>query len=242
MSTIVFIPGMWHNAACFDQTIKQLKERGYNAVALTCKGNEPESDNRTVTFDEMIDSVVEFCKKINDRLIIACHSSGGTITLNAAPKFSDKIDKIIFNNAFVLPHGECQFDYIPDDIENRMTKSAKSTHDDAIPVDEENVREKLMTYAKEEDIVRLLKILVPQPLVLMNTPSNSNDFFTLKSIPKRLVHCTKDKTFPPYGYAQMFKNIPGVSDNDIIHIDADHQAFFSNPDLFIDAFVKCLEI
>jgi len=231
---------MWHNATCFDNTIKQLKERGYNAVAVTCKGNEAESEDRSVTFEEIIDSVVSFCESIEGRLIIACHSSGGTIALNAVPKFAEKIDKIIFNNAFVLPHGECQFDYIPDDIEDRMTKSAEATHDVAIPVDEENVREKLMTKADEDDIIRLMEMLVPQPLVLMNTASNSNDFFALKSIPKRLVHCTQDETFPPFGYAEMFKNIPGVSDRDIVHIDADHQAFFSKPDVFIEAFIKCL--
>lgn len=241
MSTIVFIPGMWHNATCFDYTITQLNNKGYNAVALTCKGNEPVSDNRNVTFEEIIDGVTDFCQNINDRLILVCHSSGGTITLNAAPKFANKIDKIIFNNAFVLPHGECQFDYIPDNIENRMTKAANSTLDNAIPVDEENVRERLMTEATEEDIIRLLNILVPQPLVLMNTPSDSNSFFNLKSIPKRLIHCTLDKTFPPNGYADMFKNIPDVTNDDIVHISGDHQAFFSNPDLFIDGLITCLE-
>ena len=241
MSTIVLIPGMWHNATCFDHTIKQLKERGYNAVALTCKGNEPVNDNRSVTFEEIIDSVVTFCKNIDDKLIIACHSSGGTITLNAVPKFAEKVEKIIFNNAFVLPHGECQYDYIPDEIEKRMTASAEATSDRAILVDEENVRTKLMTEASEEDIIRLMEILVPQPLALMNAPSNSNDFYRLDSIPKRLLHCTLDKTFPPYGYVEMFKNIPEATDNDIVHIDADHQAFFSNPDLFIEGFIKCIE-
>lgn len=241
MSTIVFIHGMWHNATCFDHIVNRLREQGYQATAITYRGNEPYREDRTVTFQEIMDGVVEDCSKIPGKLILVCHSSGGTVVLNSAPRFADKIEKIIFNNAFVLPHGKCQFDYIPDEIEKRMTDSALARPDAAIPVDLDNVRTRLMTRASEESIQQLLSILVPQPLCLMNTPSNSKPFFDLVQIPKRMVHCLDDKTFPPYGYADMFLQLPGTKEEDIVHIDCDHQGFFSNPDVFFPALLKCLQ-
>jgi len=242
MSTIVFIHGMWHNGECFDHVVEHLKERGHNAVALTHRGNEKDAVNRYVTFDEIMDGAVEYCEKIDDRLIVVCHSSGGTVALNSIPRFSAKVDKVIFNNAFVLEDGKCQFDVIPPEVNEGMTKSANESSDNAFAVSEFVVRNLLMNRAQEEDIQRLLSLLVPQPLALMTGMSNSKAFFELNNIPKYMIHCTDDQSLPPFTYLKMFKNIPGVTDDHVVNIDGDHQTFFNNPELFADALVKCVEM
>jgi len=63
-------------------------------------------------------------RKADRPVVLAAHSSAGFLVQSVAAKIPDKIDHLIFNNAFVLPHGKCQFDIVSPDVAEGMTQAA----------------------------------------------------------------------------------------------------------------------
>ena len=84
----------------------------------------------------------------------------------ALPKVAEKVEKVIFNNAWLLPDNKSQFDFVPDEIKNVMRQAAVASGTGAIPIDPQFVRAMLATQASDELIEELMKLLVEQPLLL----------------------------------------------------------------------------
>lgn len=234
---ILLLHGAWHNGSCWMEVQKLLKEQGYESEALTLPGNGI-NDNKNVTYDDYVNYVVNEINKQDKPVIVVGHSSAGHVLQMAIPKVKEKIEKIIFNNAWLLPHGKSQFDFVPDEIKEVMRKLAIESGDGAIPIDISFVKGMLATEASEDCINALMDKLVTQPLIIMETKINANDFSQL-NIPLVLLYCTKDKSVAPGAFLGMFKS---QGDNPVVEVDCDHEGLFTNPKVYTEGLIKCIEI
>lgn len=237
MSKIILIHGAWHNAKCWNEVTRLLKNQGYEAEALTLPGNG-EDHNKDVTYSDYVDYVSDYLKAEGEKVIVVAHSSAGHIMQMAIPKAKDKVEKIIFNNAWILPHGKSQFDFVPEEIKGFMREEAIKSGTGAIPIDPAFVRGMLATEGNEEKINELMEILVTQPLIIMETPINADDFAAL-DIPKVLLYCNKDVSVPPGAFVGMFKSL---GDNPIVEVDCDHEGLFTNPEVYTQGLIECIRI
>jgi hypothetical protein len=155
----------------------------------------------------------------------------------AAPKAPEKIARLIFLNAFILPEGKSQFDLVPPEASEAMTAAAQASPDNCVPVIEDFVRNMLMAGEPAEMQDALIKRLVPEPLVLFTTPVATAPFNKL-SIPKSFVFCKGDVSLPPGGYLEMAR---GLGEYKLIEIDGSHEAFFTNPRVVVEGFLEALK-
>lgn len=237
MSSIILIHGAWHTGSCWDDVSRILKENGHNVFCITLPGNGP-NDNKNVTYQSYIDHVYQVISDYKEKVIIVGHSSAGHVIQMSIPKIADRIEKIIFNNAWILADGLSQFDLIPDDIKSTMRTGAKGSGTNSIPVDAAFVKHSLATNASPEILQKLLSKLVPQPIVLFEEPIKASAFAKL-SIPLVLLHNKKDTSLPPGAYIGMYKSL---GDNPVIEIDCDHEGLFTNPNLFTEGLLRCIEL
>ncbi|MBP1924455.1 pimeloyl-ACP methyl ester carboxylesterase [Sedimentibacter acidaminivorans] len=236
-SKILLLHGAWHNGSCWMEVQQLLKEKGYESEALTLPGNG-EDDDKVVTYDDYVKYVSEKINNQDKPVIVVGHSSAGHILQMAIPKANEKVEKVIFNNAWLLPHGKSQFDFVPDEIKEGMRTLAKESGDGAIPIDIMFVKGMLATEASEECIEALMGKLVTQPLVIMETKINANDFNQL-NIPLVLLYCTKDKSVAPGAFLDMFK---AQGQNEVVEIECDHEGLFTNPKVYTEGLIQCIEI
>ncbi|MDP3387186.1 MAG: alpha/beta hydrolase [Eubacteriales bacterium] len=237
MSRILLIHGAWHNEKCWNTVISLLEKEGYDAFALTLPGNEVDGD-KNVSYDDYVNHVVEVINNQPDDVIVVGHSSAGHVIQMAVPKVKDKVKKIIFNDAWIIPDGQSQFDLVPEEIKNGMIEAAKASGENAIPVDPGFLRGMLATEADEETFEKLLGILVSQPLALMETPINAKPLESL-NMPKVLLYCTKDISLPKEVYVGMFV---ALGSDQIVEVECDHEGLFTNPEAFTKGLIKCIEI
>lgn len=237
MSKIVLIHGAWHNGRCWDGVSSLLKKAGYEVEALTLPGNG-EGDSKDVSYEDYVNYVVSSLKAQKDKVLVVAHSSAGHITQMAVPKAKEKVKKIIFNNAWILPDGKSQFDFVPEEIKSQMRKMAVESGTGAIPIDPGFVKGMLATRADEEQFKKLMDILVTQPLIIMETPVDAKAFSDL-SIPLVLLYCTKDVSVPPGAFLGMFK---ALGDNPVVEVDCDHEGLFTDPEAYTAGLVKCIEM
>ena len=158
-SKVLLLHGAWHNGSCWMEVQKLLKEKGYESEALTLPGNGV-NDDKNVSYDDYVQYVSEEINKQDKPVIVVGHSSAGHILQMAIPKAKENVEKIIFNNAWLLPDGKSQFDFVPDEVKDGMRMMAKESGNGAIPIDISFVKGMLATEASDERIQELMSILV----------------------------------------------------------------------------------
>ncbi|NLK36000.1 MAG: alpha/beta hydrolase [Gracilibacteraceae bacterium] len=236
MRKIVLIHGAWHNGRCWNEVSRLLKKAGYEVEALTLPGNG-EGDSKNVSYEDYVNYIAKSLNAQKNKVIVVAHSSAGHIVQMAVPKAKGKVEKIIFNNEWILPDGKSQFDFVPEEIKSNMREQAKKGNG-AIPIDPGFVRGMLATQADDEQFNKLMDILVTQPLVIMETPVDAKAFNEL-SIPMVLLYCTRDMSVPPGAFLEMFKSL---GDYPVVEVECDHEGLFTNPEAYTNGLVKCIEI
>jgi pimeloyl-ACP methyl ester carboxylesterase len=232
----VFIHGAWHGGWCWEGVIEELEKAGHTAEAPTMPGHNPGDDRSQIKFDDYIDKICEVLNRQSRPVVLVGHSSGGYMLQAAAPRAADKIARLVFLNAFILPEGKSQFDLVPPEASEAMTVAAQASPDNCVPVIEDFVRNMLMTGEPVEKQDALIKQLIPQPFALFTTPVATEAFGKL-TIPKTVVFCKGDVSLPPGAYLGMAQ---GLGEYDLIEVEGSHETFFTNPGVVAEGFLKAL--
>jgi len=226
MKRFVLIHGAWHGGWCWEGVIRILVKSGHTAEAPTMPGHSPGDDRSKVTFNSYVEKIIEVLKKQPRPVIIVGHSSAGFLLQSAAPKLSDKIERLVFHNAFILPDGMAQFDVVPPEISRAMIEAAKASPDNSVPVNEDFVRNVLMAGDTKELKDALIKRLTPQPLALFTTKVNTAAFNGL-TIPRTVLFCKDDASLPPGAFLGMAQSLGKFDLNEII--PGGHETLFTKP-------------
>ena len=232
----VLIHGAWHGDWCWSGVIKELEDAGHTAEAPLMPGHNPGDDRSHITFDSYVEKIVEVLKTQPKPVILVGHSSAGFLLQVAAPKAPDKIEKLIFHNAFILSDGMAQFDLVPPDVAKAMTSAAKASPDNCVPVMEDFVRGMLMGGEPRDIQDALIARLVPQPLALFATKVNTTDFKQL-NIPRTVLFCRDDISLPAGAYIGMAQNL---GQHDLLEVEGGHETLFARPEVVAQGLMRAV--
>jgi pimeloyl-ACP methyl ester carboxylesterase len=232
----ILIHGAWHGGWCWDGVIAGLEKAGYSAEAPTMPGHRPGDHRSDIRLEDYIGKIMETIEKQAEPVILVGHSSAGFLLQCVAARIPEKIEHLIFNNAFILPDGKCQFDLVPPDVAAGMTQAAKASPDNCIPVMEDFVRNNLMAGEPVEKQDQLLARLVPQPIALFSTPISIRGFEP-GSFKKTVLYCRHDVSLPPGAFLGMAQ---ALGQYDLIEVDLGHEGVFTSPDSIAAGLVKAV--
>lgn len=188
-------------------------------------GHHPDDDRAGIQLSDYADAIVNVLERQSEPVVIVGHSSGGYMIQASVPRAADKVARMIFLNAFILPNSTSQFDLVPAEAAEGMIAAAQASPDMCVPVIEDFVRNVLMNGESTEDQDALLSRLVPQPLALFTTGFDTTPFEAL-DMPRSVVFCTGDISMPPGGYLAMAE---GLGDYRLVEIAGSHEALFTDP-------------
>lgn len=223
----VLIHGAWHGGWCWEGVVDILKAAGHSAEAPTMPGHGPGDDRSGITMKDYVDGITEVLNRQTRPVVLVGHSSAGFLLQQAAATAADKIERLVFHNAFILGDGQSQFDLVPPEAAEGMNVAAKASPDQTIPVDEGFVRNALMAGDPVEKQDELIARLVPQPLALFTTKVSTAAFQKL-DIPKTVLFCKEDASLPPGGYLGMARNLDQF---DLIELEGGHETLFVHPEV-----------
>ena len=200
-------------------------------------GHNSGDDRAGIKFDDYVDKITSLLAKQDTPVVLVGHSSAGSLLQMAAPRVPDKIQQLVFHNAFILPDGKSQFDLVPTEAAEAMTAAANASPDNCVPVIEDFVRHQLMAGEPVEMQDALISRLVPQPIALFTTPITTRDFVKL-NIPRSVVFCKDDASLPPGAFLGMAQ---GLGDYQLIEIPGSHESLFTNPAVVAEGLIKALQ-
>lgn len=238
---VILIHGAWHGDWVWEGVGERLEAAGHTVLTPTMRGHFPEDDRIDILFNDYVDLVVDWIGVTDpphEKVVLVGHSSAGMILQMVAQRVPERLAKLVFINAFVLPYGRCQFDVVPPEVAAGMVAAAQASPDLSVPIDPGFVRHALMAGETEEDIQRLLAELVPQPLALFTTPVTEENPEGLAAVEKVVIFCKDDISLPPGAYLGMAQQALGQFT--LIEIEGGHETLFTHPERVADALLQAM--
>lgn len=211
----VLVHGAWHGGWCWDAVMKKL---GKSAVAPTLTGLAERARELTpaINLSTHVMDVVGSCANF-ERVTLVGHSYGGLVITAAFDALSEKIERLVYLDAFLPANGQTGFDLMKKEYGQHWREKAKNG---AVPP-------MLSAKAMGIDDVKLAKIvdakLTPHPLATFESKVQFDEV-NWKRTKKTYIRCAKYAGFGPT--AQRAKTL-GF---DVREIDSGHDAMLVAPE------------
>lgn len=104
------VPGGWQGGWVFDAVAAELHRNGHQVEAVTLAGLEsdgPVDADRQPNLDTHIDQVAEIVARSHESPLALCgHSYGGMVIAGVADRLGDRLDQLVFIDAYVPDDGD----------------------------------------------------------------------------------------------------------------------------------------
>ncbi len=228
MSTFVLIHGGWHGAWCWDKVAPLLEQDGHEVVRFDLPGHgEDRTPAVEVTLEGYTDRVVDALDALPEPVVLVGHSLGGAVISQAAERRPEKIEKLVYLCALLLPSGKSAIEASQDDGGSVILKNAEVEEDRGrIILTEAGMREALYHDCPEEDFERARRLISPQPLAPLGTPVEVTEG-NFGSVRRTYVHTTQDRVVSPAAQEKMYAELPCEK---VVSMATGHLPFFAAPE------------
>jgi pimeloyl-ACP methyl ester carboxylesterase len=227
MKTFILIHGSWHSAWNWHKVVPLLEKAGHRAIAIDLPGmGRDKTPIQEVTLQKSVEKICELIDSIKGKVILVGHSKNGIMISQVAEYRPDRIEKLVYLAAYLIPNGKTQREYSMQDTEG-VLKPYVIMHDklQATTLQPEIYKEGL--YADcDDDITELAKVLLShEPVQSAITPLQLTEE-NFGSIPRVYIECTADKAVTPFIQHKMYTEMPCEK---VYSLPTSHSPFFSKP-------------
>lgn len=227
MKTFILIHGSWHSAWNWHKVIPLLEKQGHRAIAIDLPGmGRDKTPVQEVKMKTTVEKICKLIDSIESKVILVGHSKNGIMISQVAEYRPDKIEKLIYLAAYLVPNGKTQREYSLQDTHG-VLKPYVTMHEElnAHTLQPEIYKEGL--YADcDDDITELAKILLShEPVESGITPLQLTEK-NYGSIPKFYIECTEDKAVTPFIQRKMYTE---TRCEKVYSMATSHSPFFSRP-------------
>jgi pimeloyl-ACP methyl ester carboxylesterase len=227
VSTYVLIPGAWHGAWCWERVTPLLVARGHEVRTpeLPATGADT-GDPRRITLTGWARAVADVVEREPEPVILVGHSRGGIVISQAAELGPDRVRRLVYVSAYLLPDGTTLAAQARADagslIAPNMVPAASGV---TCTLRAEIVRDALYGRCSVADANWAAARLSPEPLKPLVTPLRLSDA-RYGRIPRLYIECSADRAVTPAAQRAMQAVLPCER---VYTLDADHSPFLSRP-------------
>lgn len=171
--------------------------------------------------------VVEALDALSEPVVLVGHSLSGTVISQAAERRPEKIEKLVYLCALLLPSGKSAIEASREDGDSVVMQGARMEEERGrINLAEEGMREALYQDCPEEDFERTRRLISPQPLAPLATPVEVTEG-NFGSVRRTYVHTTQDRAVSPPAQEKMYTELPCEK---VVLMATGHLPFFAAPE------------
>lgn len=240
-STLILVHGAGHGAWCWSKVIPLMQEKQINTVAIDLPGSSNDTTKLfTHSFTDDVQAIKNMANSVQGKVILVGHSSGGVAIAQASELLGkNKVEKLIFLDAFMPKNGESVLDLVEKATKNNgpmnQTETAPimlfTSNFKAFQWNPVNVAERFYHDCKKEDISFATENLTWQSAASVGTPAQLTDS-VYGCIPKYYILCTKAYELDK---SSISNNVPVKK---LFKLPSSHSPFFSMPEKLADIFQK----
>jgi pimeloyl-ACP methyl ester carboxylesterase len=227
MKTFILIHGSWHSAWNWHKVIPLLESKGHKAIAIDLPGmGRDKTPIQEVKMKATVAKICELIDSVAGKVILVGHSKNGIMISQAAEYRPEKIEKLVYLAAYLIPNGKTQREYSVQDT-GGVLKPYVTMHENlqAHTLQPEIYKEGL--YADcDDDITELAKILLSHEPVESGITALELTEENYGRIPRIYIECTEDRAVTPFIQRKMYTETPCEK---VYSLPTSHSPFFSKP-------------
>ncbi len=227
MKTFVLIHGSWHSAWNWHLLIPILEKAGHRAIAIDLPGmGRDKTPIGEVKMKTTVEKICALIDQLEGKVILVGHSKNGIMIAQAAEYRPNKIEKLVYLAAYLIPNGKTQREYSLQDTQG-VLKPYVTLHEElnATTLEPEIYKEGL--YADCADYITDLakRLLSHEPVESAITPLQLTQE-NFGRVPRVYIECTEDRAVTPFIQKKMYTELPCQS---VYQMATSHSPFFSRP-------------
>jgi pimeloyl-ACP methyl ester carboxylesterase len=226
--TFVLIAGAWHGAWCWVKLRPLLEALGHRVLTpeLPGTGADP-TDPAEVTLETWARFVAGIVENESEPVTLLGHSRGGVVISRTAELVADRLRRLVYLSAYLVPAGGSLAETARDDEAslvppNMLPAPGGST----CRLDEKVIRAALFGQCSDADYEFALARMSPEPLKPLVTRLRLSAS-RFGRVPRAYVECLQDRTVTLPAQRRMQAELPC---DPVLTLDSDHSPFFSQPE------------
>src|SRR6476469_2143288 len=112
MKTFILIHGSWHSAWNWHKVVPLIEKAGHKAIAIDLPGmGRDKTPIDQVKMETTVEKICALIDSIPGKVILVGHSKNGIMISQAAEYRPQKIEKLVYLAAYLIPNGKTQREY-----------------------------------------------------------------------------------------------------------------------------------
>lgn len=229
MATIVLVHGHMHGAWCWEKVVPLLEAKGHEVVAFDLPGRDGDkAQHQSVSLEQYVQAAEAVVLEQAEPVVLVGHSAGGTILSEIAERHPERVSRLVYVAAMLLPAGESIFSAFV--TKNPMDPALAVDGASAVWTDYQLIRRRFYNTSPDEDAARAIEKLCAEPIPPMTQPVQVTPE-RYGRVARSFIQTRFDNAVPFEAQASMCETLPC---NPVIVMDTDHSPFLSAPDEFAD--------
>jgi len=227
MKTFILIHGSWHSSWNWHRVIPILENQGHRAIAIDLPGmGRDKTPIQDVKMKSTVDIICKLIDSVEGKVILVGHSKNGIMISQAAEYRPNKIEKLIYLAAYLVPNGKAQRDYSLQDTQGVLKPYVTRYEEtNSHTLQPEIYKEGL--YADCDDhILQLAKLLLSHESAESGKETLHLTEENYGSVPRFYIECTEDKAV---GILLQRKMVAESTCEKVYSMATSHSPFFSKP-------------
>lgn len=227
MKTFILIHGSWHSAWNWHRVVPLIEQAGHKAIAIDLPGmGRDKTPIQEVKLNTTVEKICQLIDHQEDKVILVGHSKNGIMISQAAEHRPDKIEKLVYLAAYLIPDGKTQREYSLQDTDGVLKPYVTPFPELHAHTLQTSIYKEGLYHDCDDYITELAKLLLShEPVESGITPLHltAENYGT---VPRYYIECLQDRAVTPFIQNKMYTETPCRK---VYSMDTSHSPFFSKP-------------
>ena len=227
MKTFILIHGSWHSAWNWHKVIPLIEKAGHEAIAIDLPGmGRDKTPIQEVKMKTTVEKICQVIDSVPGKVILVGHSKNGIMISQAAEYRPDKIKKLVYLAAYLIPNGKTQKEYSMLDTGGWLRPHVTQHPETNSHTLQSTIFKEGLYHDCADEITDLAKVLLSnEPVESAITPLQLSEE-NFGRIPRFYIECTEDRAVTPFIQRKMHTETPCEK---VYSLPTSHSPFFSKP-------------
>jgi hypothetical protein len=232
MKTFILIHGSWHSAWNWHLVIPILQQHGHTVIALDLPGmGRDKTAIENVTMQSTVEMICQLIDRLEEKVILVGHSKNGIMISQVAEYRPQRIGKLIYLAAYLIPDRKTQREYSIQDVDG-VLKPFVTVHQ---ATNSSTLQPSIFKEGLYHDcpgyITDLAKLLLSHEPIESGVKPLQLSAQNYGSVSRYYIECTEDKAVTPFIQRKMYTEMPCKK---VFQLASSHSPFFSMPQKLCD--------
>ena len=238
--TFILIHGSWHSAWNWHKVTPLLEKEGHTVHAIDLPGmGRDKTPIKQVVFKNTVQKICKLVDSIDGKVIMVGHSKNGIMISQVAEYRPEKMEKLIYLAAYLIPNEKTQKEYSVQDTEGWLKEYVDIHEETKSHTLRAEIFQEGLYHDCDQDITEMAKVILNnEPIESGIVPLHLTEK-NYGNVPRYYIECTNDRAVTPFIQQKMYTETPCLK---VYKINTSHSPFFSKPKELVEIFMEIAQI